>query len=108
MPLLQGGCFSACLQSFLGILVDRLQQGETRLPAQALLWLHQALVQQLGQLVQDRALFSLWQGRGRGCIQDADDLHRLQREATDEDRQAPEQCLFTRIKQVVAPGNRVA
>ena len=46
---------------------------------------YQALVQQLGQLFQDRSIVAVLGGRGPGSIQDADSLHRLQGEATDED-----------------------
>ena len=66
---------------------------EARLSTCALLRLHQALVQQVCQLLQGRSIVGLRQGRGPESLEDADRLHCLQREAAGEDREAPEQLL---------------
>ena len=88
--------------------MDRLQQREARFSACALLRLHQALVQQVRQLLQHRSLVGLRRGRGPRSIENADRLHRFQRETAGEDRETPEQLLFACLQQVIAPGNRVA
>ena len=59
MPLLQGGFFSTGRQLLCGILPDRLQQREARLSACVLLRLHQALVQELCQLLEGRSIIGL-------------------------------------------------
>ena len=108
MPLLHGGFLSTGRQLLCGILPDRLQQREARLSTCALLRLHQALVQQVCQLLQHRSIVGLRRGRCLESLEDADRLHCFQRETAGEDREAPEQLLFACLQQVVAPGNRVA
>ena len=75
MPLLQGGFFSTGRQLLCGILPDRLQQREARLSTCALLRLHQALVQQVCQLLQHRSIVGLRRGRCLDSLEDADRLH---------------------------------
>ena len=83
-----------------GILPDRLQHREARLAVRAVLLPQQALVDQRRDAVEDV--------QAEVAIRVADRLGRLERAASDEDREATEEALLLIVEQVVAPGDRVA
>ena len=78
-------------------LAHSLQHGEARLPAWTCFLSQQALVQERGD--------ALERVDHRFTEYTRDGLRRLQREPTDEDREASEQRLLLGRQQVVAPGD---
>ena len=78
-------------------LAHRLQHGETRLPTRAGVLPQQALLQERGDTLQRVE-------PGFACSA-GDSLRRFQGEATDKDRQAPEEPLLLGSQQVVTPGD---
>src|SRR5215831_15811527 len=107
MPFLEGLLLTTCCELLRGVFPDRLQHAEARLSTRALLGLHQAFVQQLRQLLEDRSLLINLLRGGTGSLEKADHLHRLQGEAAHKDSEAPEQLLLTCLQEIIAPGNRV-
>lgn len=88
----------ALCQSLPGVLTDRLEHAEARLTVGGLVAADEALVNKREEAVHD-----IQAERG---VRVADRLRRLERPATTEDRQPPEQGSVRRIQQVVGPIDR--